>query len=249
MGVFSKFDAIVRGAVQGAANLIVPARLQEQEVLDALRQFMDEHLVSDVSGRQIAPHRLVAHLNPNDKDRLTRRTPALDERLALDLRRVANAQRYLLTGALQVFLDADPRVASGRVVCEALPNDSQMAASNGGGDATMTIDASAMPQPQAPVQMPPAWLTLLEPARGQPMLLDRPEIHIGRHNTNDIIINERRVSRFHAEIRFEHGQFMLRDLSSVNGVLLNGAPIRRDVALQDRDIVSVCGYKFIFQRR
>ena len=81
------------------------------------------------------------------------------------------------------------------------------------------------------------------------MLLDRPEIRIGRHNTNDIIVNERRVSRFHAEVKYEHGQFMLNDLSSVNGVLLNGAPIRRAVALQDRDIVGICGYEFIFQRR
>ncbi|HEX8733529.1 MAG TPA: FhaA domain-containing protein [Ktedonobacterales bacterium] len=249
MGVFSKFDALVRGVVEGAANLIVPARLQEQEVLDALRQFMDEHLQDDLSGRQIAPHRLVARLNPADRDRLTRRTPALDERLALDLRRIANAQRYLLTGALQVYLNADPKIPAGRVVCEELPDNALAADPINGGDSTMTIDASAVPQPQAPTQIPPAWLTLLEPSRGQPMLLNRPEIHIGRHNTNDIIINERRVSRFHAEVRFDRGQFMLRDLSSVNGVLLNGAPIRRDVALQDRDIVGICGYKFIFQRR
>ncbi len=42
---------------------------------------------------------------------------------------------------------------------------------------------------------------------------------------------------------------MLYDLRSVNGVQVNGARVTRPVPLQDRDIISVCGYEFIFQRR
>jgi hypothetical protein len=225
---------------------MVPARLQEQEVLDALRKAMDEHPKTIMNGQQITPHILVAHLNPNDLKRLTARRPALDENFALDLKRMANGRGYLFTGALKVILIADPRVMPGRLDCEAL-TDSAAAPSNG--DATVTIDPGVLPVPPIAVQIPPAWLTLFKPSKGQPMLIDRPEIRIGRHNTNDIIVNERRVSRFHAEVKYERGQFMLYDLSSVNGVLLNGAPIRRAVALQDRDIVGVCGYEFIFQRR
>jgi pSer/pThr/pTyr-binding forkhead associated (FHA) protein len=116
------------------------------------------------------------------------------------------------------------------------------------------MDAGALAAPlpaadDANIQIPPAWLTLLQPSRGEPMRLDRQTIRIGRHNTNDIIVNERRVSRFHAEIKYEHGQFMLYDLRSVNGVQINGARATRPVPLQDRDIISVCGYEFIFQRR
>ncbi|HEY7974490.1 MAG TPA: FhaA domain-containing protein [Ktedonobacterales bacterium] len=255
MGIFSFFESAVRRAMQGTVQTIFQGGVQEQEVLDALRQVMSDNITNE-NGRQIAPNMLVAHLNPRDLDTLTSRSPALNERLALDLKRIANDQGYLLRGALKVIFDRDPRVGSGRVVCEAVSDAarvSQMVGAMAGPDATQTMDAGAMaaPLPSADpnVQIPPAWLTLLQPARGEPMRLDRQTISIGRHNTNDIIVNERRVSRFHAEVKYEHGQFMLYDLKSVNGVQVNGAKVTRPVPLQDRDIISVCGYEFIFQRR
>lgn len=255
MGIFSFFESAVRRAMQGTVQTIFQGGVQEQEVLDALRQVMSDNLTSE-QGRQIAPHLLSARLNPRDYDALRARTPALDERLALDLKRIANDQGYLLRSALKVVVERDPRVGSGRVVCAALSNPAQVAQLVGAmasSDATQTMDASAIaaPLPTADpnVQIPPAWLTLMQPARGEPMRLDRQTIRIGRHNTNDIIVNEKRVSRFHAEIKYEHGQFMLYDLKSVNGVQVNSAKVTRPVPLQDRDIISVCGYEFIFQRR
>lgn len=256
MGIFSYVESAVRGLVQGTVQRIIPASIQEQEILDALRQVMSDHITLD-QGRQIAPHRLLARLNPHDYDMLRAKSPALDERLALDLKRIANEQGYLLTGALKVTFDRDPRVGSGRVVCSALTDDALVAQAVGSGlgpDATQTLEAGAIAAPLPPVedpnlQIPPAWLTLMQPSRGQPMRLDRQLIRIGRHNTNDIIVNERRVSRFHAEIKYDHGQFVLHDLGSVNGVLVNGARATRPVTLQDRDVLSVCGYDFVFQRR
>jgi hypothetical protein len=256
MGIFGFVESAVRGIVQGTVQRIVPTSVQEQEVLDALREVMSDHITTE-NGRQIAPHRLVAHLNPHDFDSLRAKAPALDDRLALDLKRIANDQGYLLKGALKVVFDRDPRVRPGRIVCEALGDDARVAQPVGavaGSDATQTMDVGALAAPMptaddANTQIPPAWLTLLQPSRGEPMRLDRQTIRIGRHNTNDIIVNERRVSRFHAEIKYEHGQFMLYDLRSVNGVQVNGARATRPVPLQDRDIISVCGYEFIFQRR
>lgn len=256
MGIFSQFESAVRRVMQGTVQSIFPSSIQEQEVLDALRQEMSDNLTIE-NGRQIAPHRLVAHLNPRDFDTLRAKAPALDERLALDLKRIANDQGYLLKGALRVIFDRDPRVGTGRVVCEALNDAARVAqpvATAAGGDTTQTMDVDAIaaapaPAPDAQTQIPPAWLTLLQPSRGQPMRLDRQTIRIGRHNTNDIIVNERRVSRFHAEIKYEHGQFMLYDLKSVNGVQVNGARVTHPVPLQDRDMIHVCGYEFIFQRR
>lgn len=257
MGIFSFIESGVRGIVQGVVQRIIPAGVQEQEVLDALREAMSDHLTTDENGRQIAPHRLRARLNPHDFDRLRQQTPALDERLALDLRRIANDQGYLLRGALRVAFDSDPRVGPGRIICEVVADDARVAQAVGVGvtpDATQTMDIGLAPAPLPPhedpnVQMPLAWLTLWQPSRGEPMQLRHQTTRIGRHNTNDIIVNERRVSRYHAEVKYEHGQFMLHDLHSINGVMVNGAPIRRPIPLQDRDIISICGYEFIFQRR
>ena len=256
MGIFSFVESAVRSVVQGAVQSIIPASVQEQEVLDALRQVMSDNVRWE-NNRQVTPNRYVVRLNPHDYDSLRRRAPALDERVAVDLKRIANDQGYLPTGALRVIFDRNPHVKPGRIVCELAAEDARVAQPVGGGsspDATQTMDASAMAAPpvapdDAAVQIPPAWLTLLQPSRGQPMRLDRPTITLGRHNTNDIIVSEKRVSRFHAEIRYEHGQFMLYDLQSVNGVQVDGAKVTRPTPLQDRDLIDICGYEFIFQRR
>jgi pSer/pThr/pTyr-binding forkhead associated (FHA) protein len=97
--------------------------------------------------------------------------------------------------------------------------------------------------------MPPAWVTLLNPSRGEPIRLDHATMTMGRNDTNDIVVNEKRVSRFHAEIRYDRGAFMLHDQASRNGVYLNGARISRPTPLKDRDMIMICGYEFIFQRK
>lgn len=49
---------------------------------------------------------------------------------------------------------------------------------------------------------------------------------VGRDPGSDIIVRDARVSRHHAEIVFERGFFVLRDLDSANGSFVNGKRIR-----------------------
>ncbi|HXI12825.1 MAG TPA: FHA domain-containing protein [Thermoanaerobaculia bacterium] len=49
---------------------------------------------------------------------------------------------------------------------------------------------------------------------------------LGRDPANDAVIRDAKVSRNHAEIRFEKGFFVLHDLSSANGTFVNGHQIR-----------------------
>jgi hypothetical protein len=63
---------------------------------------------------------------------------------------------------------------------------------------------------------------------------DRPSITLGRHDTNDIVINDFLVSRIHAAIEYNHGRFVLIDQSS-NGTYLyiqgrDGICLRREHA-------------------
>jgi pSer/pThr/pTyr-binding forkhead associated (FHA) protein len=110
--------------------------------------------------------------------------------------------------------------------------------------------AQAQAAQQRPAEaMPPAWLTLIQPARSTPKQLTTPVIHLGRHPTNDIIVNDKRVSRHHAEVRYERGQFVLYDLGSTNGVGINGVTTHQPVPLKNNDRVTVGSHEFVFQRR
>lgn len=43
---------------------------------------------------------------------------------------------------------------------------------------------------------------------------------IGRHSSNQILILDESISRFHAEIKFNDGKFFLRDTGSTTGTFL-----------------------------
>jgi len=76
-----------------------------------------------------------------------------------------------------------------------------------------------------------------------------PVLHIGRHQSNDVVVNDKKVSRQHAVIRYENGQFILYDLQSTNGVGVNGVMTHNPVPLKNSDLVTVGSHEFIFQRR
>ena len=56
---------------------------------------------------------------------------------------------------------------------------------------------------------------------------DQTKITIGRADTNDVIIEDKRVSRRHCEISFDEttNEWMIFDLASANGVQIGGAMI------------------------
>lgn len=51
------------------------------------------------------------------------------------------------------------------------------------------------------------------------------EIQIGRSRENDIVYDNRYVSKFHASLRYRNGQWLVKDHNSVNGTFVNGKRI------------------------
>ncbi|HVS16018.1 MAG TPA: adenylate/guanylate cyclase domain-containing protein [Thermoanaerobaculia bacterium] len=56
--------------------------------------------------------------------------------------------------------------------------------------------------------------------------LEPGTIHIGRGSENGLVLPDFSVSRRHAQLRFEGGDWHIRDLDSTNGVQLNHVPVR-----------------------
>ena len=50
---------------------------------------------------------------------------------------------------------------------------------------------------------------------------------IGRKSSNDIVIQKPGVSRVHAQIHYEEGQFILYDINSSNGTFINDMRITK----------------------
>ena len=55
---------------------------------------------------------------------------------------------------------------------------------------------------------------------------------------NDLIISGRTVSRRHARLWFDNGQWFLIDLGSANGTMVNNVRIYQQVTLRDGDVIN-----------
>jgi len=67
-----------------------------------------------------------------------------------------------------------------------------------------------------------------------------PKFTIGRSSTNDLVLSQMSISRAHAEIQVQDGEYLLRDLGSRHGTFLNGAKIEQ-ARLKDGDRVQLGG--------
>jgi pSer/pThr/pTyr-binding forkhead associated (FHA) protein len=105
------------------------------------------------------------------------------------------------------------------------------------------------PAPATPA-LPQAWLTIRVPQGQQVYRIEKPVINIGRQLQNDIIVEDKRVSRHHAQIKYQaDGQFTIFDLSSTNGISINNQPGVRQHVLHNGDHFTIGSYDFVFQRR
>lgn len=68
---------------------------------------------------------------------------------------------------------------------------------------------------------------------------------IGREG--DLKIAESTVSRRHAEIRFEGGSVVIKDLGSANGTFVNGAAVASEVEIQNGDTIQLGALKLRLQ--
>jgi predicted component of type VI protein secretion system len=69
---------------------------------------------------------------------------------------------------------------------------------------------------------------------------------IGRAAESTIVVDDPHTSARHAELRYERGQWWLRDLGSSNGTTLNGNPVRTIVGVRLGDDLQCGRVRFRF---
>lgn len=75
--------------------------------------------------------------------------------------------------------------------------------------------------------------------------LSLPVTNIGRRNANDIVIDDIRISRTHAQIRRTQKGYMIFDAGSTGGTFVNNERISQRL-LNPGDVISLSGFQFIF---
>ncbi|HEX3741138.1 MAG TPA: sigma 54-interacting transcriptional regulator [Terriglobales bacterium] len=94
--------------------------------------------------------------------------------------------------------------------------------------------------------MSPRLLGVAGPFQDTAVALSEKEVSIGRDSSNDLWVADRALSRRHCLLVNQSEQFILRDLGSKNGTLVNGVPVTEQV-LRDGDQITIGDSVFVFQ--
>ena len=83
---------------------------------------------------------------------------------------------------------------------------------------------------------------------GESMKLDNLDsVLLGRSDEAQIHISSPDVSRHHALISRSGNGWILEDLNSLSGTLLNGEPVKQCMPLKNGDIIEICGFTVKFK--
>lgn len=79
--------------------------------------------------------------------------------------------------------------------------------------------------------------------------IGKDPLTIGRSNKNDVVLKSNNVSRQHAIIQEENGNFVIHNLKSTNGILVNGRGVQYSVVLKNQDEIQILDYRMIFAEK
>lgn len=77
------------------------------------------------------------------------------------------------------------------------------------------------------------------------IVTEKKRLSIGRSNDNDIVLENRGVSRKHAMIEFNNNAAVVIDNESLNGVFVNNRKVHEEV-LRDDDIITIGKYALVY---
>jgi pSer/pThr/pTyr-binding forkhead associated (FHA) protein len=97
-----------------------------------------------------------------------------------------------------------------------------------------------------PVRIPEDAFVIVDGIKVIP--LTQPLIRIGRRLENNLVLDDPRVSRTHAELRAINGRYVLFDLNSTGGTYVNGLKITQSVVYPG-DVISLAGVNLVYGQK
>ncbi len=79
------------------------------------------------------------------------------------------------------------------------------------------------------------------------IVTEKKRITIGRTNDNDVVLENRGVSRKHAMIEFNNNAAVIIDNESLNGTFVNNRKITEEV-LRDDDVITIGKYSLVYHK-
>ncbi len=253
MSILNDFERRLEGVIEGIFTKAFRTGLQPVEL--ATRILREMEVNKTVGVREVwVPNRYVFGLSAPDRDRFQRTEKALRRELEQVVADGAEERGWGLVGIPEVRFETDASLKQGDFTCQATLVEGPTTSGRpvtGTQLATSASAAAAAASAKAPPAKPTrsAQLVLMEKGRaGKAFPLDQERVIIGRLGGSDVILSDPGASRRHAEVRQQDGGFVISDLGSTNGTLVNGSTIG-ERTLEEGDRITIGRTVLEFRRR
>jgi hypothetical protein len=257
MSVLRSLEARIEGLFEGIFGRAFRTHVQPIELARKLVKEMDDHRSVSVS-RVYVPNEYTLYLSPLDRKQFEGYEGSLVGELQEYLAEHARREEYALLTPPRVLVTVDDDLAVGEfgistrlVAAEDEPKP----------PAELPVDQPAqtmiyktpvpvpppvpepMPEPEPEPEPPRKRFTVTIDGKRRELATERAVL--GRSRDCEVRVSDLNVSRKHAEIREQGDSWVLVDLGSTNGTLLNGRKIDRE-PLSDGDTITVGSTEIVF---
>jgi len=245
-----RLEQLASRIIEGWTGRLFGAKLQPVQLAKRLIRAMESHQTVSLA-KTFVPNSYVLSLSPTDFAQFEQYRRSLERDLSEAVLGAARDRGFTLLAYPTVELERDEDQAPGdvRVSCalvdatgeEVDPGSKALGGVESGH--TMVLDREALlhDKPRAPK----AELEIVRERRR--IKLGAEPCSIGRDQQNDVVLDDRAISRKHAEIRLRLGRYTLYDLQSTNGTYVNGRRVA-EVVLADGDRITISGNDLVLKQ-
>jgi hypothetical protein len=248
--MLERLESMASRVIEGWSARLFRARLQPVQIAKRVIRAMESHQTISLA-KTFVPNSYVVSLSPSDYTEFEQYKRSLERDLAEAVLGAARDRSFTLLAYPTVEIEEDDDVAPGdlKVACalvdssgeEVPPSESERLGGIEAGH-TMVLDREALLS--AKPRAPGGAIVAREGSVKREVPLTADPITVGRDPKNDIVLDDRRVSRRHAEVRLRLGRYTLYDLQSTNGTFVNGRRIA-EMVLSDKDTIAIGGAELL----
>jgi hypothetical protein len=243
MSVLRSLESKIAGLVEGTFSRAFRSEVRPVEIARKLAREMEEHKSLSVS-RTYVPNEYKVFLSPRDRERFAEYESALAAELAGYLLEHARRERLALLSRPVIEFETDERlglgefgIQTGAIHPEEERSEAPVAA-EGSGRTMVYSSAGRVAAPLEERARARAQTALLL-VDGKRIVVEPTGATLGRSRQCDVVLDDPNVSRQHAEVRPRGGSWVLTDLGSTNGSILNGRRIDGAEVLKPGDEIKL----------
>tara|TARA_B100000131_G_scaffold313943_1_gene350021 strand:- start:2476 stop:3135 length:660 start_codon:yes stop_codon:yes gene_type:complete len=216
--VIKKVENKIEKLVEGTFAKFFSSELKPVEISRKIVREIELNRSIGVHGDHLAPNDFDVAISESDYSNLIKAKEPLEQELEETIRDYSYQEGYIFLGSINVSIKKEENLRAG----------------------TFRIDARLK---QDESGCPPGALVLPD---GKRIQIGNRVITIGRLQDSTVCIDDPSISRNQAEVLLRETGYLLSDLGSTNGTLVNGRRISQHV-LTDHDQIEFGSYRIRFE--